>query len=85
MASSIYPGQASFLEQVDPWSHRPKETATWTPAAEVSRARVGSSCRGFARGTLHFCTPEFLDLSDLILDRDPPSTQTPSGSVGLSH
>nr|KAF6405521.1 protein tyrosine kinase 2 [Rousettus aegyptiacus] len=36
MASSIYPGQASFLEQVDPWSHRPKETATWTPAAEDS-------------------------------------------------
>ncbi|XP_006152179.1 focal adhesion kinase 1 isoform X7 [Tupaia chinensis] len=36
MAGSIYPGQASLLDQTEPWNHRPQEIAMWQPNAEDS-------------------------------------------------
>ncbi|XP_021563338.1 focal adhesion kinase 1 isoform X8 [Carlito syrichta] len=34
MAGSIYPGQASLLDQTDSWNHRPQEIAMWQPNME---------------------------------------------------
>lgn len=36
MAGSIYPGQASLLDQTDSWNHRPQEIPVWQPNMEVS-------------------------------------------------
>ncbi|XP_047278002.1 focal adhesion kinase 1 isoform X33 [Homo sapiens] len=36
MAGSIYPGQASLLDQTDSWNHRPQEIAMWQPNVEDS-------------------------------------------------
>lgn len=36
MAGSIYPGQASLLDQADSWNHRPQEISVWQPNVEVS-------------------------------------------------
>ncbi|XP_025250954.1 focal adhesion kinase 1 isoform X32 [Theropithecus gelada] len=38
MAGSIYPGQASLLDQTDSWNHRPQEIAMWQPNVEDSTA-----------------------------------------------
>lgn len=38
MAGSIYPGQASLLDQADAWNHRPQEIAMWQPGVEDSAA-----------------------------------------------
>lgn len=35
MAGSIYPGQASLLDQADSWNHRPQEISVWQPNMEV--------------------------------------------------
>ena len=35
-AGSIYPGQASLLDQTDSWNHRPQEISMWQPNVEVS-------------------------------------------------
>ncbi|VFV47794.1 focal adhesion kinase 1 [Lynx pardinus] len=37
-AGSIYPGQASLLEQTDSWNHRPQEIPMWQPNVEDSAA-----------------------------------------------
>ncbi|XP_006879326.1 PREDICTED: focal adhesion kinase 1 isoform X2 [Elephantulus edwardii] len=34
MAGSIYPGQASLLDQTDSWNHRPQEIPMWQPSME---------------------------------------------------
>ncbi|KAK2514209.1 Ptk2 [Columba guinea] len=36
MAGSIYPGQASLLDQADSWNHRPQEISVWQPNVEDS-------------------------------------------------
>uniref|UniRef100_A0A8C3JHF7 Focal adhesion kinase 1 n=1 Tax=Calidris pygmaea TaxID=425635 RepID=A0A8C3JHF7_9CHAR len=36
MAGSIYPGQASLLDQADSWNHRPQEIPVWQPNMEDS-------------------------------------------------
>ncbi|XP_074842706.1 focal adhesion kinase 1 isoform X2 [Carettochelys insculpta] len=36
MAGSIYPGQASLLDQADSWNHRPPEISMWPPTVEDS-------------------------------------------------
>uniref|UniRef100_A0A8D0ET51 Protein tyrosine kinase 2 n=1 Tax=Strix occidentalis caurina TaxID=311401 RepID=A0A8D0ET51_STROC len=36
MAGSIYPGQASLLDQADSWNHRPQEISVWQPNMEDS-------------------------------------------------
>ncbi|XP_023370718.1 focal adhesion kinase 1 isoform X1 [Otolemur garnettii] len=38
MAGSIYPGQASLLDQTDSWNHRPQEISMWQPNLEDSAA-----------------------------------------------
>ncbi|XP_055482564.1 focal adhesion kinase 1 isoform X14 [Psammomys obesus] len=38
MAGSIYPGQASLLDQTELWNHRPQEMSMWQPSAEDSAA-----------------------------------------------
>ncbi|XP_049710273.1 focal adhesion kinase 1 isoform X3 [Elephas maximus indicus] len=38
MAGSIYPGQASLLDQTDSWNHRPQEVSMWQPNVEDSAA-----------------------------------------------
>uniref|UniRef100_A0A8C0KXN2 Focal adhesion kinase 1 n=1 Tax=Canis lupus dingo TaxID=286419 RepID=A0A8C0KXN2_CANLU len=38
MAGSIYPGQASLLDQTDSWNHRPQEISMWQPNMEDSAA-----------------------------------------------
>ncbi|XP_072589958.1 focal adhesion kinase 1 isoform X25 [Vulpes vulpes] len=38
MAGSIYPGQASLLDQTDSWNHRPQEISMWQPNVEDSAA-----------------------------------------------
>ncbi|XP_053785986.1 focal adhesion kinase 1 isoform X1 [Desmodus rotundus] len=39
MAGSMYPGQASLLDQTDSWNHRPQETPMWQPGVEDSAVR----------------------------------------------
>ncbi|XP_044308765.1 focal adhesion kinase 1 isoform X9 [Varanus komodoensis] len=34
MAGSVYPGQASLLDQTDSWNHRPQEISMWQPSVE---------------------------------------------------
>ncbi|XP_042555845.1 focal adhesion kinase 1 isoform X2 [Dipodomys spectabilis] len=36
MAGSIYPGQASLLDQTESWNHRPQEISMWQPNMEDS-------------------------------------------------
>ncbi|XP_008566651.1 PREDICTED: focal adhesion kinase 1 isoform X3 [Galeopterus variegatus] len=38
MGGSIYPGQASLLDQTDSWNHRPQEISMWQPNVEDSAA-----------------------------------------------
>ncbi|XP_075861110.1 focal adhesion kinase 1 isoform X16 [Microcebus murinus] len=38
MAGSIYPGQASLLDQTESWNHRPQEISMWQPSMEDSAA-----------------------------------------------
>ncbi|XP_025120585.2 focal adhesion kinase 1 isoform X6 [Bubalus bubalis] len=38
MAGSIYPGQASLLDQTDSWNHRPQEISMWQSSVEDSAA-----------------------------------------------
>ncbi|XP_051827111.1 focal adhesion kinase 1 isoform X6 [Antechinus flavipes] len=38
MAGSIYPGQASLLDQTESWNHRPQEVSMWQPNMEDSAA-----------------------------------------------
>uniref|UniRef100_A0A8C2USE6 Focal adhesion kinase 1 n=2 Tax=Chinchilla lanigera TaxID=34839 RepID=A0A8C2USE6_CHILA len=38
MAGSIYPGQASLLDQTETWNHRSQETPMWQPNVEDSAA-----------------------------------------------
>lgn len=38
MAGSIYPGQASLLDQTELWNHRPQEMSMWQPSMEDSAA-----------------------------------------------
>ncbi|XP_069322967.1 focal adhesion kinase 1 isoform X32 [Eulemur rufifrons] len=38
MAGSIYPGQASLLDQTESWNHRPQEISMWQPNIEDSAA-----------------------------------------------
>ncbi|XP_052017666.1 focal adhesion kinase 1 isoform X6 [Apodemus sylvaticus] len=38
MAGSIYPGQASLLDQTELWNHRPQEMSMWQPGVEDSAA-----------------------------------------------
>uniref|UniRef100_A0A2K6GHI3 Focal adhesion kinase 1 n=1 Tax=Propithecus coquereli TaxID=379532 RepID=A0A2K6GHI3_PROCO len=38
MAGSIYPGQASLLDQTESWNHRPQEISMWQPNMEDSAA-----------------------------------------------
>jgi len=38
MAGSIYPGQASLLDQTDSWNHRQQEISMWQPNVEDSAA-----------------------------------------------
>nr|XP_048313348.1 focal adhesion kinase 1 isoform X12 [Myodes glareolus] len=38
MAGSIYPGQASLLDQTELWNHRPQEMSVWQPGVEDSAA-----------------------------------------------
>lgn len=38
MAGSIYPGQASLLDQSELWNHRPQEMSMWQPSVEDSAA-----------------------------------------------
>ncbi|XP_023579741.1 focal adhesion kinase 1 isoform X1 [Octodon degus] len=38
MAGSIYPGQASLLDQTETWNHRSQETPMWQPSMEDSAA-----------------------------------------------
>ncbi|XP_037355114.1 focal adhesion kinase 1 isoform X2 [Talpa occidentalis] len=38
MAGSVYPGQASLLDQTDTWNHRPQEVAMWQPGVEDAAA-----------------------------------------------
>ncbi|XP_064443893.1 focal adhesion kinase 1 isoform X9 [Mirounga angustirostris] len=38
MAGSIYPGQATLLDQTDSWNHRPQEISMWQPNVEDSAA-----------------------------------------------
>lgn len=38
MAGSIYPGQASLLDQTELWNHRPQEMSMWQPNVEDSAA-----------------------------------------------
>ncbi|KAM5315766.1 focal adhesion kinase 1 isoform 2-T2 [Glossophaga mutica] len=39
MAGSVYPGQASLLDQTDSWNHRPQEVPMWQPGVEDAAAR----------------------------------------------
>lgn len=39
MAGSMYPGQASLLDQTDSWNHRPQEMPLWQPGVEDSATR----------------------------------------------
>ncbi|MXQ92016.1 hypothetical protein E5288_WYG019834 [Bos mutus] len=41
MAGSIYPGQASLLDQTDSWNHRPQEISMWQPSVEVNWTSLG--------------------------------------------
>ena len=41
MAGSIYPGQASLLDQTDSWNHRPQEIPMWQPSMEVNWMSLG--------------------------------------------
>lgn len=41
MAGSIYPGQASLLDQTDSWNHRPQEIPMWQPSVEVNWMSLG--------------------------------------------
>lgn len=34
LAGSVYPGQASLLDQTDSWNHRPQEMCVWPPSVE---------------------------------------------------
>ncbi|XP_036193480.1 focal adhesion kinase 1 isoform X5 [Myotis myotis] len=34
LAGSMYPGQASLLDQTDSWNHRPQEMCVWPPSVE---------------------------------------------------
>ncbi|KAM7075525.1 focal adhesion kinase 1 isoform 12-T14 [Molossus nigricans] len=34
VAGSLYPGQASLLDQTDSWNHRPQEISMWQPSME---------------------------------------------------
>lgn len=45
MAGSMYPGQASLLDQTDSWNHRPQDMPLWQPGVEVSWASLGSDWR----------------------------------------
>uniref|UniRef100_A0A7N5P5F3 Focal adhesion kinase 1 n=2 Tax=Ailuropoda melanoleuca TaxID=9646 RepID=A0A7N5P5F3_AILME len=38
MAGSVYPGQASLLDQTDSWNHRQQEVSMWQPNVEDSAA-----------------------------------------------
>ncbi|XP_031201581.1 focal adhesion kinase 1 isoform X9 [Mastomys coucha] len=38
MAGSIYPGQASLLDQTELWNHRPQDMSMWQPSVEDSAA-----------------------------------------------
>ncbi|XP_043363229.1 focal adhesion kinase 1 isoform X7 [Dermochelys coriacea] len=40
MAGSIYPGQASLLDQADSWNHRPQEISMWLPTMEKPDVRL---------------------------------------------
>ncbi|XP_039383585.1 focal adhesion kinase 1 isoform X7 [Mauremys reevesii] len=40
MAGSIYPGQASLLDQADSWNHRPQEISMWPPTMEKPDVRL---------------------------------------------
>uniref|UniRef100_A0A8C0PFW0 Focal adhesion kinase 1 n=1 Tax=Canis lupus familiaris TaxID=9615 RepID=A0A8C0PFW0_CANLF len=40
MAGSIYPGQASLLDQTDSWNHRPQEISMWQPNMEKPDVRL---------------------------------------------
>ncbi|XP_065442338.1 focal adhesion kinase 1 isoform X17 [Chrysemys picta bellii] len=40
MAGSIYPGQASLLDQADSWNHRPQEISMWPPTLEKPDVRL---------------------------------------------
>lgn len=39
LAGSMYPGQASLLDQTDSWNHRPQDMPTWQPGVEDSATR----------------------------------------------
>uniref|UniRef100_A0A8D0BL04 Focal adhesion kinase 1 n=1 Tax=Salvator merianae TaxID=96440 RepID=A0A8D0BL04_SALMN len=43
MAGSIYPGQASLLDQTDSWNHRPQEVSMWQPNMEVTSIQDSGS------------------------------------------
>lgn len=43
VAGSIYPAQASLLDQTDSWNHRPQEISMWQPNVEVSWMFFGFS------------------------------------------
>uniref|UniRef100_A0A452SF87 Focal adhesion kinase 1 n=1 Tax=Ursus americanus TaxID=9643 RepID=A0A452SF87_URSAM len=47
MAGSIYPGQASLLDQTDSWNHRQQEISMWQPNMEDSAAL---DLRGIGQG-----------------------------------
>ncbi|KAH0518899.1 Focal adhesion kinase 1 [Microtus ochrogaster] len=40
MAGSIYPGQASLLDQTELWNHRPQEMSVWQPSVEKPDVRL---------------------------------------------
>ncbi|XP_073650934.1 focal adhesion kinase 1 isoform X3 [Tursiops truncatus] len=40
VAGSIYPGQASLLDQTDSWNHRPQEISMWQPNVEKPDVRL---------------------------------------------
>ncbi|XP_074842708.1 focal adhesion kinase 1 isoform X4 [Carettochelys insculpta] len=52
MAGSIYPGQASLLDQADSWNHRPPEISMWPPTVEKPDVRLSRGSIDREDGTL---------------------------------
>lgn len=82
MAGSMYPGQASLLDQTDSWNHRPQEMSMWQPSAEVSGARLRGGTDRALPGTFSFWILGCRDWAACFSGQEAPLTQMLSG-VGV--
>lgn len=88
MAGSMYPGQASLLDQTDSWNQRPQDMSMWPPSVEVSWVLVGFHL--LTDGALPWSPfpPESQGVLMLVTDfpgQDAPFPQMLSGAMNPSH